>query len=219
MARPIPYKGDEPYIFISYAHKDSALVWPIIERMQKDGYRVWYDEGIDPGTEWDENIADHVYGCAFFMAFLSPNYMASDNCKDELNFARDQDKKRVLVYLEDVTLPEGMALRLGRTESVRYDPAEPDRFYGELYAAHDRAEHPSEEPPAPGKKKGKAKWIILALVLLLVLAGLLLALLGGEKTPPAEEDPISSGEESTSLEEEVPLKENANVVLLDTDRA
>lgn len=35
-----PYNGDEPYIFISYAHKDNAVVLPILERMVTDGYRI-----------------------------------------------------------------------------------------------------------------------------------------------------------------------------------
>ena len=70
MNPPVPYRGDQPYIFISYSHKDSRKVWPVIEQMQADGYRVWYDEGIDPGTEWDENIAAHVTGCDYFIAFI-----------------------------------------------------------------------------------------------------------------------------------------------------
>ena len=50
---PVAYKGDQPYIFISYAHKDSNIVLPIIARLQQDGYRVWYDEGIALGSSWD----------------------------------------------------------------------------------------------------------------------------------------------------------------------
>ena len=136
MTPPIPYKGDKDYIFISYAHRDSDLVWPIVARLLQDGYRVWYDEGIDPGTEWDENIASHVENCGYFIAFLSPAYLASENCKDELNYARDLDKPRLLVYLEDVKLPGGMAMRLNRLQAVfwgRYGDKE--AFYAKLYAS------------------------------------------------------------------------------------
>ena len=44
-----PYEGQDKYIFVSYCHKDRAYVFPVIEQLTKDGYRVWYDEGIDPG--------------------------------------------------------------------------------------------------------------------------------------------------------------------------
>ena len=43
--------------------------------------------------------------------------MKSDNCKDELNFARDLQKERLLVYLENVKLPLGMAMRLNRLQA------------------------------------------------------------------------------------------------------
>ena len=50
---PYPaYKGNEPYIFVSYAHKDSDAVFREIRRLNDLGYHVWYDEGIAPGNEW-----------------------------------------------------------------------------------------------------------------------------------------------------------------------
>ena len=38
------YDGDEPYLFISYAHKDSALVFKEISKLNDAGYHIWYDE-------------------------------------------------------------------------------------------------------------------------------------------------------------------------------
>ena len=40
MNRPIAYEGKEPFIFISYSHKDSDRVVPIIEGLQQRGFRV-----------------------------------------------------------------------------------------------------------------------------------------------------------------------------------
>ncbi len=116
-----PYSGDKPYIFISYAHKDREErtdVDAIILYLQSRGFRVWYDEGIDPGTEWDENIASHVEKCGYFIALISKKYLASTNCKDELNYARDLDKKRLMIYLEECELPRGIAMRINRLQSI-----------------------------------------------------------------------------------------------------
>ena len=126
-----PYIGSDKYIFISYAHKDKESIYSIIERMISDNYRVWYDEGIDPGTEWDENIAEHVEKSDLFIAFISNNYLDSDNCKDELNYARDLKKSRLLVYIEpDVVLPKGMAMRLNRIQSIhKYTYTDEEQFY------------------------------------------------------------------------------------------
>ena len=63
MQAPIPYAGKEKYIFISYSHRDTYQAFEIITRLKKNGYRVWFDGGIDPGTEWDENIAFHINDC------------------------------------------------------------------------------------------------------------------------------------------------------------
>lgn len=113
-----PYSGDESYAFVSYSHRNTEKVLPIISELQQLGYRVWYDEGIDPGTEWDDYIAERIETCSCLIAFVSTEYLASENCKDELNFARDLEKKRLLVYLEDVALPRGMAMRLNRIQAI-----------------------------------------------------------------------------------------------------
>lgn len=131
-----PYKGNEPYIFISYSHKNSNEALEIIERLQAENYRVWYDEGIDPGTEWDENIATHVEECEFFIALLSDEYIASSNCKDELNYARDLEKNRLLIYLNQVKLPSGMRMRLSRLQNIhKYTYTDENNFYNKLFEA------------------------------------------------------------------------------------
>ena len=131
-------KFDEtkPYIFISYAHKDSIRVKDIMGRLRNEGYNIWYDGGIDPGTEWDENIAAHIKNCAYFIAFISGNYIASKNCKDELNYARDLDKSQLLVYLEDVSLPDGMAMRMNRLQAIWWDKYKnPEEAFKKLFTA------------------------------------------------------------------------------------
>lgn len=113
-----PYIGDNSYIFVSYSHKNMDSVLEIISILQKDGYRIWYDEGIDPGTEWDEYIAEKIEKSDYFISFISKEYMESKNCKDELNYARDLDKERLLIYLSDVKLTGGMAMRLNRLQAI-----------------------------------------------------------------------------------------------------
>lgn len=131
-----PYEGKEPYIFISYSHKDMSKVFRIIRRLQDEGYRVWYDEGIDPATEWDENIAQHIADCGYLIAFISNNYVASNNCKDEVNFARDLDKDRLLVYIEATSLPLGMSMRLRRLQAIHeYKYEDREDFYSKLLSA------------------------------------------------------------------------------------
>jgi formylglycine-generating enzyme required for sulfatase activity len=118
---PIPfeaYNGNEPYVFVSYAHKDSALVFPEIKRLYEAGYRVWYDEGIDPGNEWPEEVGNALAGCAQFLVFITPRAVASRNVRSEIGFAIDKDKPFLAVHLEETQLPHGMALRMGDIQAI-----------------------------------------------------------------------------------------------------
>lgn len=125
-----------PFVFISYSHKDSETVLQVIKELQKNSYEIWYDDGIDPGTEWDKNIAEHVEQCGYFIAFISKNYINSSNCKDELNFARDLEKKRFLVYIEEVELPSEMKMRLSRIQNIHKYKYDNDKdFYNKLFSA------------------------------------------------------------------------------------
>lgn len=128
-----PYVGDENYIFISYSHKDSQKIHEIIKNLITAGYNIWYDEGIAPGMEWDDEIAAHIENCDSLVAFISNNYLASENCKDELNYARDLEKERLLIYLEDVQLPRGMAMRMNRLQAIHmYSYKDKADFYEKL---------------------------------------------------------------------------------------
>ncbi len=86
------YEGKKEYIFVSYAHKDSEIVLPIIEQLYEKKYRVWYDEGIAPGSEWPQNIADHLNAAAAVIIFVSQNSLDSPNCQNEVSRAAASDK-------------------------------------------------------------------------------------------------------------------------------
>ncbi len=133
------YTGNEPYIFISYSHKDTEKVMPIIERLDKDGYRLWYDEGIAPIETWDDFIAEKVMNCEIMLVFVSNDYVSSSNCVDELNFARSKNKKILRVQLEkNVDMPLGLQMRLDRIQAVfRTDYENEDDFFAKLYLARD----------------------------------------------------------------------------------
>lgn len=131
-----PYEGEENYIFVSYCHKDKKHIFPIIERLVRDGYRVWYDEGIDPGSEWPEIIARHLNGCAACIAFISENSLNSHNCRREINFALLKKKPFISVVLESVQMSLGMEMQLSATQSIfKYTLTDDDEFFSKLYDA------------------------------------------------------------------------------------
>ncbi len=114
------YEGNQPYIFISYAHKDAKTVLPILEALEGLGFRLWYDAGIEAGTEWPEFIAEHLNNSTRFLAFVSRSFVESQNCRREINFAIDLKKDPIVVYLEDFELSLGMRMQLGTLQGIMY---------------------------------------------------------------------------------------------------
>lgn len=115
---PIAYEGSKPYIFISYSHRNSDKVMKIIDHLQNAGYRVWFDGGIEAGSEWPEYIADHLNRCECVLTFISDTFVQSQNCRRELNFALDLKKPVLNVYIEEVELTAGMRMQLGLSQAI-----------------------------------------------------------------------------------------------------
>lgn len=134
--RPIPYIGEEPYIFVSYAHKDSEVVMRAIALLQQSGFRVWYDEGIDPGSEWPDTIEKYLERCSYLIGFISANSLASQNCTCELYTAYDEHKRILAVYLEDVQLEGGLKMQLSSRQSIHWYKYESENaFFKKLLTA------------------------------------------------------------------------------------
>ena len=115
------YEGNEKYIFVSYAHRDTKLVLPIITALQDNGFRIWYDNGIEAGTEWPESIAEHIENCAVALLFISENALESQNCRREINFAISEGREILAIYLSDVKMTSGMKMQLGTVQAMFYN--------------------------------------------------------------------------------------------------
>ena len=119
MDRPFPaYKGEEPYVFVSYSHKDSDAVFPEISWLKDQGINIWYDAGIEGGTEWRGEIAEAITNASLFIYFVTPESVQSENCLKEVNFA-DKNKVRILaVHLQPVGLTGSLDLTLSDRQAI-----------------------------------------------------------------------------------------------------
>lgn len=130
-----PYEGTEPYIFVSYAHANSPEVMRVVTDMHSRGYRIWYDEGIEVGSEWPECIAEHLASAHLMLAFISEAYMKSDNCRREMHYALSKRIKVINVFLEQTAMTPGMEMQIGNIFALmKYTMAE-NVFFDKLYSA------------------------------------------------------------------------------------
>lgn len=115
------YFGKSPFLFISYAHTDKDIVYPIIERLQKKGVRIWYDTRLRPGDEWPEEIGWNIIDCALFIVMLSDAAVLSIHVREELNMANSRHKNLFGVKVEplkDIKLSPGMELQLSISQMI-----------------------------------------------------------------------------------------------------
>ena len=116
---PFPaYDGGDPYIFISYSHKDSEAVYPELKRLNQSGFKVWYDEGIAPGASWRDELAERLADCSVFVFFVTSSSVKSSNCAKEVNFALGKDRPILTIYLEQVSLPAGLEFSLSDVQAI-----------------------------------------------------------------------------------------------------
>jgi hypothetical protein len=201
----VRFDESKPYVFISYAHKDSALIMPALRAMQESGYRIWFDQGIEAGTEWSNNIAAHLRDCDVFVAFISKNSAASENCLDEIAYAKSHQKKSLLIFLEsDVVLPEGAEMQTARfqrmflyrqdsmadfilnlSRSPMFDSCREEQGAGAAVLEPAPVKKPKKLPSEEKKKSLFPLFLIIGGVVLL-LAVILLFALSGEDDPKDE---------------------------------
>lgn len=95
------YTGSEPYLFVSYSHRDTAQVYPILDELYDNKYRIWYDESCENGNDFREELRRRIEKSEGILLFVSRHSMASPFCGMEIIVARENDKKIFPIFLED----------------------------------------------------------------------------------------------------------------------
>jgi TolB-like protein/DNA-binding winged helix-turn-helix (wHTH) protein/Tfp pilus assembly protein PilF len=122
-APPPPAQSDttsaSPYVFISYSHKDSNIVYKEIEWLENQGVKVWYDKGISPGSNWLSAIGDSLLGANTVLFFVSARSLASEHCNREVSLALDEGITIIPIYLDDTELTSDLKVGLHRVQALR----------------------------------------------------------------------------------------------------
>ena len=112
------YEGKEPYVFISYSHKDQSDMWEVRAFLEQEHVRYWYDNGLHSGDDWNFTIASHLEGAAVCLLLLSENSAGSDYVKNELNFALNHRIPIHTLLLKSFVLPIDIEIMIGRIQMI-----------------------------------------------------------------------------------------------------
>ncbi len=152
---PPAYRGKEPYVFVCYSHADARTVFAEIEWLSAHGQHVWYDEGISPGHQWQDELARYIDGCAQFLFYVSPAAISSPHCVNEVYYALDAAKPMRVVYLEETRVVGGMRLAIGSIQAIfRSHHAQAEYRRQLLDALESERAEPARPPPRPAVTRG-----------------------------------------------------------------
>jgi len=153
-----PPAGTSPYVFVCYAHDDRDVVVEQVAWLRRAGIHAWYDEAIEAGSRWSDDLARAVDGCSAFVYFLSPRSVSSRHCLDEVHFALECGRPIVPVEIAPVTLTPGLQLSLGGQHRLFMHRMEPAEFRRKLERglreamSRASAEHPIESRPSGARR-------------------------------------------------------------------
>ena len=166
------YTGDQPFVFVCYAHEDSDVVYPEMAWLHDQGVNLWYDEGISAGKNWRTAIGDSLLAASRVLLYVSAASLKSDHCNREINLALDEGKDVVPVYLEDVELTTDLKVGLNRVQALyrNEDASYQQHLLNALGNSTIDSESPSKIAPE-GQRSGVLRRVGVGLVVVIFGVG------------------------------------------------
>ena len=115
------YTGNEPYLFVSYSHRDTSVVYPILDALYDKKYRLWYDESCETGNDFRDELRQRIENCAAVILFVSEASMLSPFCGMEIIVARENQKRLYPIYLDNAEVPPSFQILLANTHHSTSD--------------------------------------------------------------------------------------------------
>jgi len=100
-------------VFISYSRRDKEFVRRLGEALAAQQRKAWIDwKDIPLTAEWQKEIFANIEAADSFVFVISPDSVASANCKKEIEHASANNKRMVPVFfrpVSDEAIPEALA--------------------------------------------------------------------------------------------------------------
>lgn len=81
------------HIFVSYSRRNLTFVTQLVKELQQAGLAVWFDQiSIQPGDIWEAAIEKGLKEAIAVIVIISPDSMASEYVRKEVNFAQESDQ-------------------------------------------------------------------------------------------------------------------------------
>lgn len=113
-----PYSGHEEYAFVSYARDDRDEVVPLLQELLDLGWRLWWDEEIPGGSQWQSYLYRQLYKATHVVLFLSARSVRSKWMAEEIRLAQKLGKPFLSIRLDWSEVPEESLCILSRYQML-----------------------------------------------------------------------------------------------------
>jgi ubiquinone/menaquinone biosynthesis C-methylase UbiE len=79
-------------IFISYPRSAKNLVARLVLDLSASGHETWFDERLNGGVKWWDEILSEVRRCEILVVALTRDFQSSLSCQEELSYAQQLGK-------------------------------------------------------------------------------------------------------------------------------
>ena len=120
----LPYKGNLPFVFVSYARADyDDFVQPALQILQNNYCRTWYDkEGISGGEDWENILKSKIKECGIMLLFSSKRSTRKNSFVSlEIHYACFCNKPIIRVCIDDSLFGQPLEKSLERKQHFNYD--------------------------------------------------------------------------------------------------
>ena len=142
----LPYVGPEDYAFISYAHNDKSKVEKVLHILQRNGFRLWYDNGIRAGENWRNVLREKIKLSKNVIVFTSASSVKSEDVKIEIITADAFEKKIINICLDDSTFDGTVGKIINELHAIR---ANSESFEEQMISALDETIREPEHEQEP----------------------------------------------------------------------
>ena len=169
-----PYEGDDPFLFVTYSHRDTKSVYNEIRWLHEAGFNVWFDQGIEPGSRWRAELASAISNCALLVVYITENSAHSERCWEEIEFALNRNTPVIAIHLRETELPDVLALSIGSKQAIMRYKLSPEQYrdrVGAALAGHlDNAGRKIPLPPKVPRVGTLQKWAWAAATIVITVA-------------------------------------------------
>lgn len=140
-------------VFLSYAHADHVAMRRVLRRLSDEGFDVWTDRNLEPGTQmWEDQIQGAIESASAIVVLLTPSAKASAWVRKEISYALARGV-RILPLLASGTEASAIPLSLMNVQYV-------DIRYSDDGIARLRKAVEKSQPLAPPRARAHTPLIV-----------------------------------------------------------